>query len=108
MTHDMKITTCGSQVIILFDPRLIEANRSGVWPSWADRIEIEKLTNCVIEWDIDRRHTDISQSIGFRCYLIAYDIIKNNNKKIDREYEYTEDELIEIARSITTGPEGIA
>ena len=107
MDHDMKITTCGKQIIILFDPKLIKSKNS-VWPSWTDRLSIEKLTNCVINWDESRNFTDITKSIGKPCLLIAYDIIKNNNKKTEYDLHYTDEELIEIARSITAGPEGIA
>ena len=102
---EFKITTCGNQVIILFHPScLIKCN--GIFPPWHDRMKIEKLTESIIEWDDEKIFTCITESIGAPCYLIAFDVIKSNYRYEDQQY--TEDELIEISTTITTGPKGIA
>lgn len=102
---EFKITTCGKQVIILFHPScIIQSN--GPFPPLVDRMKIEKMTESIIDWNEENIFTCITESMGTHCYLIAYDIIKDNFRYDDQQY--TEEELIEIATTITTGPEGIA
>ena len=89
----------------MFHPScLIKCN--GPFPPLVDRMKIEKMTESLIDWNEKNIFTCIEESIGSPCYLIAYDIIKSHYRYDDQQY--TEEELIEIATTITTGPEGIA
>jgi hypothetical protein len=99
---EIKIINAESQIILLL-PFIVD-ERS--WPRLQDKIQIERIAECLIDWSSHGEFIDVSDAMGHPSMLVSFSIMTSHNPFESKSLSNAE--LVDIARNVLSGPEGIA